>query len=106
MLVLSRKCRERIYIGDALTQIVVIAIDGERVRLGVDAPADVPVHRGEVYAAILRNGGRVGTRQPELAAGLPSVVDTDARSMLLEFPDHASLVSALDHGRVAFRRPS
>lgn len=52
MLVLSRKEQESIMIGDV--SIVVIEIDGNRVRLGVEAPRNVPVHRREVYDAIKR----------------------------------------------------
>ena len=54
MLVLSRKKNESIIINDDIT-IVVVEIRGDKVRLGVDAPKDVPVHRMEVYDAIRRN---------------------------------------------------
>ena len=53
MLVLSRKKDEKIVIGDNIT-IMVIEIRGDKVRLGVDAPKEVPVHRREVYDAIQR----------------------------------------------------
>ncbi len=48
MLVLTRKVGERILIGDSIV-ITVVRIQGEKVRLGVDAPPGVPVHREEVY---------------------------------------------------------
>ncbi|HMP78816.1 MAG TPA: carbon storage regulator CsrA [Pirellulaceae bacterium] len=51
MLVLSRKKNESIVINDDIT-IVVVEIRGDKVRLGVEAPKDVPVHRKEVYDAI------------------------------------------------------
>lgn len=51
MLVLSRKKDERIIIGDQIT-ICVIEIRGDKVRLGIDAPKHVSVHRQEVYNAI------------------------------------------------------
>jgi carbon storage regulator len=54
MLVLSRKKNESIVINDDIT-IVVVEIRGDKVRLGVEAPKEVPVHRREVYDAILRN---------------------------------------------------
>ncbi|MEX0936291.1 MAG: carbon storage regulator CsrA [Pirellulales bacterium] len=54
MLVLSRKKNESIIINDDIT-IVVVEIRGDKVRLGVEAPKEVPVHRREVYDAILRN---------------------------------------------------
>jgi len=51
MLVLSRKLNEVIVIGDDIT-IVVVEIRGDKVRLGIEAPKEVPVHRLEVYEAI------------------------------------------------------
>jgi carbon storage regulator len=55
MLVLSRKKNESIVINNDIT-IVVVEIRGDKVRLGVEAPKEVPVHRREVYDAIIRNG--------------------------------------------------
>ena len=54
MLVLSRKKNDSIVINDDIT-IVVVEIRGDKVRLGVEAPKEVPVHRNEVYEAIRRN---------------------------------------------------
>jgi len=54
MLVLSRKKNESIVINNDIT-IVVVEIRGDKVRLGVDAPKEVPVHRREVYDAIQRS---------------------------------------------------
>ena len=54
MLVLSRKKNESIVINNDIT-IVVVEIRGDKVRLGVEAPKEVPVHRREVYEAIRRN---------------------------------------------------
>jgi carbon storage regulator len=51
MLVLSRKKNESIVINDTIS-IVVVEIRGDKVRLGVEAPRDVTVHRKEVYDAI------------------------------------------------------
>jgi len=51
MLVLSRKKDQRIMIGHAI-EIVVAEIRGDKVRLGIEAPKGVPVHREEVYRAI------------------------------------------------------
>jgi len=53
MLVLSRKKDEKIIIGDNIT-LMVIEIRGDKVRLGIDAPKEVSVHREEVYNAIKR----------------------------------------------------
>jgi carbon storage regulator len=57
MLVLSRKKNESIVINNDIT-IVVVEIRGDKVRLGVEAPKEVPVHRREVYDAIVRNCGQ------------------------------------------------
>ena len=54
MLVLSRKKNESIVINNDIT-IVVVDIRGDKVRLGVDATKEVPVHRQEVFNAIHRN---------------------------------------------------
>jgi carbon storage regulator len=54
MLVLSRKKNESIVIDDRI-KIVVVEIRGDKVRLGVEAPKEVPVHRQEVYDAIKRS---------------------------------------------------
>jgi carbon storage regulator len=51
MLVLSRKVQEEIVIGDGI-RIKVIDVQGNRVRLGIEAPHDIPVHRAEVSARI------------------------------------------------------
>ena len=53
MLVLSRKKDEKIVTGDSIT-LMVIEIRGDKVRLGIEAPRDVSVHREEVYEAIKR----------------------------------------------------
>ncbi len=54
MLVLSRKKNESIVINNNIT-IVVVDIRGDKVRLGVEAPKEIPVHRREVYDAIQNN---------------------------------------------------
>ena len=54
MLVLSRKVNESIVINDNIT-VIVVEIRGDKVRLGVEAPKEVPVHRREVFDAIHRS---------------------------------------------------
>lgn len=53
MLVLSRQRDETIMIGDDI-EITIVDIRGDKVRLGINAPSSVPVHRKEVYEAIKR----------------------------------------------------
>lgn len=63
MLVLSRKKDEKIVIGDNIT-LMVIEIRGDKVRLGIDAPRDVTVHREEIYDAIKRE--ETGSEKPKV----------------------------------------
>ncbi len=63
MLVLSRHRDESIIIGDDII-ITVVDIRGDKVRLGIQAPPDVPVHRKEVYEAIQRENRQAGRVQP------------------------------------------
>jgi carbon storage regulator len=61
MLVLSRQRDETIIIGDNI-EITVVDIRGEKVRLGINAPPHIPVHRKEVYEAIKRE--KAGEAKP------------------------------------------
>jgi carbon storage regulator len=67
MLVLSRKKDESIVINNDIT-IVVVEIRGDKVRLGVEAPKEVPVHRREVFEAIAR-GEPLEAAPPAAAVG-------------------------------------
>jgi carbon storage regulator len=62
MLVLSRQRDESIMIGDNVV-ITIVDIRGDKVRLGIEAPHEVPVHRQEVYEAIKREGRHSGHGQ-------------------------------------------
>jgi carbon storage regulator len=64
MLVLSRKRDERIVIGGNIV-ITVIDVRGDKVRLGIEAPADIPVHRQEVYEAIKRHSAPEADAAPQ-----------------------------------------
>ena len=68
MLVLSRKKNESIVIGDDVF-IVVVAIQGDKVRLGIDAPKSVTVHRREIYDRIKHSEGLERTPQDDSASG-------------------------------------
>ncbi|TWT41863.1 hypothetical protein RAS1_29860 [Phycisphaerae bacterium RAS1] len=71
MLVLSRQRDESIVIGDNV-QITVVDIRGDKVRLGIVAPAEITVHRKEVYDAIQReNRKAAGVTTEDLAAANP-----------------------------------
>jgi len=64
MLVLSRQRDESIIIGDNV-QITVVDIRGDKVRLGITAPAEIPVHRKEVYDAIQRENRKAAAVRTE-----------------------------------------
>ena len=51
MLVLTRRTKQSIMIGDDI-ELSVLSVSGEKVRIGIDAPDDVPIFRKEVYARI------------------------------------------------------
>jgi len=54
MLVLSRQRDESIIIGDNI-KITIVDIRGDKIRIGIDAPAEIAVHRQEIYEAIQRD---------------------------------------------------
>ncbi len=58
MLVLSRKKDESIVIDGNIT-ITIVDVRGDKVRIGIDAPRDVTVHRQEVHESILREKNRL-----------------------------------------------
>ena len=69
MLVLSRHRDESIIIGDDIV-ITVVDIRGDKVRLGINAPTEIPVHRHEVYEAIQRENLKAARLQPKETKGL------------------------------------
>ena len=75
MLVLSRHRDESIMIGDDIV-ITVVDIRGDKVRLGIDAPTDIPVHRQEVYDAIQRENRKAAQTDPKETRDLGTKTDT------------------------------
>ena len=63
MLVLSRHRDESIIIGDNIV-VTIVDIRGDKVRLGIESPANVPVHRQEVYEAIQRENRKAAAFKP------------------------------------------
>ena len=57
MLILTRRVGETLMIGDEVT-VTVLGVKGNQVRVGVNAPRDVAVHREEIYERIKREQGR------------------------------------------------
>jgi len=70
MLILSRKINESIVI-DGQIVVKIVRIDGDQVKLGIQAPSQVPVHRHEVYAEIQKNNQEAITRGQSRLPHLP-----------------------------------
>ncbi len=75
MLVLTRKSNQSIMIGDDI-EISVLAVMGEKVRIGIEAPRSVPVFRKEVYVEIREEEDEGGGERPDLARELETLRDT------------------------------
>lgn len=71
MLVLSRQRDESIIIGDNII-VTIVDIRGEKVRLGIDAPTEIPVHRREIHEAIQRENLRASQLEPKDARKVDS----------------------------------
>ncbi|HUD49540.1 MAG TPA: carbon storage regulator CsrA [Candidatus Baltobacteraceae bacterium] len=89
MLILSRKPGESIVIDGRIT-VKIIRIDGDAVKVGIEAPSTVPVHRQEVYAEIQKNNQEAMThteaKLPRLVAPLASVPNSKNKSDLADSP--------------------
>jgi carbon storage regulator len=70
MLVLTRQRDESIMIGDNIV-ITVVDIRGDKVRLGIDAPKEIPVHRQEVFEAIKKENQRAAGANETSASSPP-----------------------------------
>ncbi len=68
MLVLTRKIGESIRIGDNIT-VMITAIEGDKVRIGIEGPREIPVHREELYQKI---------KEENLKAASPDLDDAEA----------------------------
>ena len=80
MLVLSRQRDETIMIGDDI-ELTVVDIRGDKVRIGIQAPTHIAVHRKEVYEAIKRENEQAALiNDPELTALTPTVEKDSAGS--------------------------
>ena len=74
VLVLTRKSNQSIMIGDDI-EISVLAVMGEKVRIGIEAPRSVPVFRREVYVEI-QNEDEEGGESADLGRELQGLADT------------------------------
>lgn len=64
MLILTRRVGETLMIGDEVT-VTVLGVKGNQVRIGVNAPRDVAVHREEIYERIKREQAEQAAQQGE-----------------------------------------
>ena len=71
MLVLSRKINQSIMVGDNV-RVVIVSVDRDQVKLGIEAPREIAVHRSEVYEEIQR-------ANRSAAAGAPSSAEAQTR---------------------------
>jgi carbon storage regulator len=79
MLVLSRQRDETIMIGDDI-EVTVVDIRGDKVRLGINAPKAISVHRKEVYEAIRRENREAAQVKPEDLSGLGKMANPKGQS--------------------------
>jgi len=73
MLVLTRKRDESIMIGDDI-KIIVVDVRGDQVKLGIDAPRHIPVHREEVYREIQEENRRAALKATQDLSALDQVL--------------------------------
>lgn len=98
MLVLSRLRDETIMIGDEI-EITVVDIRGDKIRLGISAPARIAVHRKEVYEAIGRENRDAAERATDALPDGPSILGTikpgpaKSRAVARTNPGRTSLVT-------------
>jgi len=79
MLVLTRKRDESIMIGDEI-RVTVVEVRGDQVKIGIDAPRSIPVHREEVYKEILEENRRAALSGPIDVEELKGLVPPQGRS--------------------------
>jgi carbon storage regulator len=72
MLVLTRKSGESIVIGDDV-EVIVLSTVGNKVRLGIQAPRDVPIFRREIYLEIQQQNGAGTWKRAEMDEALKTV---------------------------------
>ncbi|GAC1457542.1 MAG: hypothetical protein PVSMB8_14260 [Vulcanimicrobiaceae bacterium] len=74
MLVLSRKLNQAIMIGDDV-RIVVVSVDRDTVKLGIEAPRSIPVHRSEVYEEIQKTNRAAAGEPASPVAETPRIAE-------------------------------
>jgi len=98
MLILSRRCGEAIVIDERVT-ITVLSIKGRQVRIGIDAPDDVNVHREEIYQRILAGeetgyGSEAANAESEKPAAIASASDESSNDSSSQAANDATKLAA------------
>lgn len=91
MLILSRKINESVVIDGNIT-VKILRIDGDQVRIGIQAPSDVPVHRQEVYDEIQRSNREAAT---QVRPNLPRLSPKSQTQPLNPVPEPSPLAEAI-----------
>ena len=80
MLVLTRKPGERLVIGDNIV-VTVVDVKGDNIRIGIDAPREVKVYRGEIYDAIVAENRQAAAATGDLTGLDQLKVATEKKSL-------------------------
>lgn len=85
MLVLTRKVGEQILIGEDIV-VTVLESKGDSIKIGIDAPKGVKIHRAEVMAAVIEENRKAAAADDEAAARLASLLAAPAAPLAPEKP--------------------
>lgn len=89
MLVLSRKVNQSIMVGDNV-RVVVVGVDRDQVKLGIEAPREIAVHRSEIYDEIQRTNQSAAQspEKPAAAQGSVARATLTPRKKPIKIPPH------------------
>ena len=78
MLVLSRKLNESIQIGDNI-EVKVLGVEGDQIKLGIDAPRNIDIHRKEIYVAIQAENTEAANTSVDLLKNLTQSLKKESK---------------------------
>ncbi len=84
MLVLTRKLNESIMIGDDI-ELTILAIEGEQIKLGINAPKNIDIHRKEIYLAI-QNENNEAIKTETKSITKPKYLFSKRKNKKISFP--------------------